>query len=78
MRYVDGCELKEPFSDARLERNVFSSDRFLVRKIVLPVRFAQVKEEAAKPNSRRKTKPKRRRGTRSKARRQHDPPEYKR
>jgi hypothetical protein len=55
MRYVDGCELKGLFSEARFKRNVFLGERLFARKIALPVRFAEVKEEAAKPTNRRKT-----------------------
>jgi hypothetical protein len=55
MHCVDGCELKGLFSEARLKRNVFFDERLLARKIALPVRFAEVKEEAAKSTNRRKT-----------------------
>jgi hypothetical protein len=39
----------------RLERHVFSVEHLFARKIALPVRFAEVKGEAAKLNCRRKT-----------------------
>ena len=39
----------------RFTRNVFLVDGRLVRKIVVSVRFAEVKEEAAKPTHRGKT-----------------------
>jgi hypothetical protein len=38
-----------------LKRNVFIGECPFARKITLPVRFAEVKEEAAKSTNRRKT-----------------------
>jgi hypothetical protein len=49
MRYVDGCELTRQFLEVPLKRNVFFYNRHFICKIVLPVRFAEVKAEAAKP-----------------------------
>jgi hypothetical protein len=74
MRYADGCEVTEQFTGgAALTKCIFGARQF-VRKIALAVRFAEVKEEAAKPTYRGKTKSNRRRGTRSKTRSWSDPP----
>jgi hypothetical protein len=77
MRYVDGCELKGLFSEAWFKRNVFFGERLFARKIVLPVRFVEVKGEAAKSCAPEKNNTQRRRRTRSKTCRQHDPRRYK-
>ncbi len=42
--------------EVRLERNIFFGECYFARKIALPVRFAEVKGEAAKSTCRRKTK----------------------
>jgi hypothetical protein len=55
MRYVDGCELTRQFLEVPLQRNVFIAECPFARKIALPVRFAEVKEEAAKATYPRKT-----------------------